>query len=152
MFQDGEPGTSAQSNQNNSLEDEEDNVSSKGSTGSGSEKFIADNDEVDDEMMLIAKEKLGREVSTEEKITMLQHENEVLIKELCAMYAWIKSEVAQYGEPDVSALSNQSLKANEEASLSDDGSTLDLDLDLKSLLLTNMRLMTKQCLWLKKGR
>ena len=57
MFQDGEPGTSAQSNQNNSLEDEEDNVSSKGSTGSGSEEFIADNDEVDDKTMLVAEER-----------------------------------------------------------------------------------------------
>lgn len=56
------------------------------SSTSGSEEFVMDIEEVDDETTLIEEEQLGREMSAEEEIALLQQENELPIEQLLLSY------------------------------------------------------------------
>ena len=61
-----------------------------GGDSSGSEEFVGDDrDGVDDETTLEAEERLGREMSAEDEINMLNREAEMSVEELRAMYAGI---------------------------------------------------------------
>ena len=67
-----------------------------GGDSSGSEEFVGDDrDGIDDETTLEAEERLGREMSAEDEINMLNREAEMSVEELRAMYAGIDQE----GEP-----------------------------------------------------
>jgi len=59
---------------------------SVGSTSSGSEEFADDIQAVDDETTIAAEENLGRDMSYEDEIALLERENEMSIEELKAMY------------------------------------------------------------------
>ena len=61
-----------------------------GGDSSGSEEFVGnDRDGIDDETTLEAEERLGREMSAEDEINMLNREAEMSVEELRAMYAGI---------------------------------------------------------------
>ena len=53
----------------------------------GSEEFQADENEADDETTMAAEERLGRDMSPEDEIDLLQQEGEMSIEELRKMYA-----------------------------------------------------------------
>ena len=71
-------------------EDEEMPDEDAGGDSSGSEEFVGnDRDGIDDEATLEAEERLGREMSAEDEINMLNREAEMSVEELRAMYAGI---------------------------------------------------------------
>ena len=71
-------------------EDEEMPDEDAGGDSSGSEEFVGnDRDGIDDETTLEAEERLGREMSAEDEINMLNREAEMSVEELRAMYAGI---------------------------------------------------------------
>ena len=64
------------------------------------DEFEADKNEVDDETTMIAEEKLGRDMTYEEEIAMLNRENEMSVEELRAMYAGMNDAGADNGAGD----------------------------------------------------
>ena len=58
-----------------------------GHTSDGSDEFKADPTEQDDETTIAAEERLGREMSVEDEISMLQREGEMSIEELRKLYS-----------------------------------------------------------------
>ena len=89
-------------------EGDDQSTGSNSSSGSGSEAFVDDVLAVDDETTIEAEERLGRDISYEDEITLLQRENEMSIEELRALYlnqSETKSEEEQEGE--ITASSNK---------------------------------------------
>lgn len=67
----------------------------------GSDEFETDGNEVDDETTIDAEERLGREMSAEEEINLLEKEGELSIEELRKMYAAMEeSNQAEQKEDD----------------------------------------------------
>jgi len=58
------------------------------------EEFEADGNEVDDETTMIAEEQLGRDMTHQEEIELLNRENELSVEELRAMYAGMNNDDA----------------------------------------------------------
>ena len=56
-------------------------------TSDGSEEFVGNLDAVDDETTIEAEERLGREMSVTDEISMLQREGEMSVDELRKLYA-----------------------------------------------------------------
>ena len=88
---------------------------SAGSTSSGSEEFEDDVQAADDETTIAAEENLGRDMSYEDEIALLEQENEMSIEELKAMYQNIQ------GDNDVDDDDNK----NNDDTVLDDGSAND---------------------------
>lgn len=63
--------------------------------GDGSDEFQADENEVDDETTIAAEERLGRDMSAEDEINLLQQESEVSIEELRMKYAALQDNGAE---------------------------------------------------------
>lgn len=111
--------------------------------GSGTDEIVSASDddgefqvtgppEVDDETTMIAEEKLGRDLTYEEELTMLNRENEMSIEELRAMYTGMNDtdkqesdveddskEVAIKEEPETSRRKRKRGKPASETALSD---------------------------------
>ena len=95
------------------------------SRNSDDDEFEADKNEVDDETTMEAEEKLGREMTYEEELEMLNRENEMSIEELRAMYAGIDDDVKHASSNASVAIDNdnnddsQTGKSNEGAPTSE---------------------------------
>ncbi len=99
---------------------EEDEINS---ASDDDDEFQADKNEVDDETTMIAEEKLGRDMTYEEELAMLNRENEMSVEELRAMYAGIYGVTRQKSpsEEEDEEETNAETSATDEESLNDDG-------------------------------
>lgn len=61
----------------------------------GSDEFQEDENEVDDETTIAAEERLGREMSADEEINLLQQEGEMSIEELRKRYCLVEDEAGE---------------------------------------------------------
>ena len=81
----------------------------------GSDEFQTDNNEVDDETTIEAEERLGREISVEKEIDLLQNEAEMPIEELRKMYAAMEhNQQPNEGDDDDQTPSATTSNQNEE--------------------------------------
>ena len=101
--------------------EEEEIISSDDADG----EFEADKNEVDDETTMIAEERLGRDMTYEEELEMLNRENEMSVEELKAMYAGMYGNSGENEE--TSNHSQTEEETNAETSATDDDSLNDDD-------------------------
>ena len=81
------------------VEEQDDVEEEEDSDDAGSEEFEPE-ETVDDETTMEAEEKLGRDMSHEEEIALLNRENEMSVEELRAMYAGMEDDEAAVEEQD----------------------------------------------------
>jgi HSA len=67
-------------------------------------EFVAEGDDVDDETTMEAEERLGREMSPEEELAMLQRESETPIESLYELYQKMEAEMDSADEDSASAV------------------------------------------------
>mmetsp|Transcript_27958 Transcript_27958/g.42625 ORF Transcript_27958/g.42625 Transcript_27958/m.42625 type:complete len:2205 (-) Transcript_27958:1535-8149(-) len=77
------------------------------------DEFEIETMEIDDETTIEAEEKLGREMSAEQEIDILQKEGEMPIEELQKLYGLISNPPGQYENRSVSSLIRSSSKEDE---------------------------------------
>jgi hypothetical protein len=97
-------------NEHQYQEDEDTDQAISSSSSSGSDDFVME-EEVDDETTLIEEERLGRDMSVEEEIALLQQENEIPVEELLSSYF---STIRQHHEEDVNDKASTSSSGSEE--------------------------------------
>lgn len=80
------------------ISDVEDFVDDQVASDDGSDEFEADRDEKDDETTIEAEERLGRDISAEDEINLLEQEGKMSIEELRKLYSSVDNDEAEHDD------------------------------------------------------